>query len=58
MLRKFFERFGSGKVKKQFCPTCHKELDGDKCSNANCPTQEPDCFIYMDIIKTILSRKL
>ena len=61
MLKKFFEKFGSQKVRKQFCPTCHMELDGNKCSNVSCPTQEPDCLIHMDIIKqlkTILSRKL
>lgn len=66
-LRRFFDSFKIEKVKRRFCPTCHKELeinDAGALTPCNCscpPIQEPDCLIHMDItkqLKTILCSKL
>lgn len=60
VFRKFFERFSADKEVKQFCPSCHEEING-KYQNTNCLNEEPDSYICVDMkrqMHTILSCKL
>ena len=60
-LRKFFEKFSAEKEIKEYCPSCHNQVN-EKCANPACAhiNEEPDCYIKVDMknqMKTILSRK-
>ena len=55
MLKKFFQRYTTTYTKRLFCATCNQEipLRQKKCSNAGCPSLEPNTLIHIPSDKAL-----